>query len=87
MIDFKMTLIQGYASETTVFLFDLDVLIFPLRKDCVGFIAFISYLASSITSTLAHTLFHQQVSGSLINLSGTQKACLEKVVKDAVLFV
>lgn len=67
--------------------FDLDVLIFPLRKDCVGFVAFISNLASSIICTLAHTLFHQQVSGSLINLSRTQKACLEKVVKDAMIFV
>jgi len=87
MIYFKMTLIQGYANETTVFLFDLDVLIFPLRKDCVGFISFISNLASSITSTLAHALFHQQVSGSLLNLSKTQNACLEEVVKDVILFV
>jgi len=58
MIYFKVTLIQGYASETTVFLFDLDVPVFPLRKDYVGFISFITNLAPSITSTLTHQLFH-----------------------------
>lgn len=58
MIYFKATLIQGYANETTVFLFDLDVPIFPLRKDYVGFISFISNLAPSNISTLTYKLFH-----------------------------
>lgn len=58
MIYFKVTLIQGYANETTVFPFDLDVPIFPLRKDYVGFISFISNLAPRVTSTLTHKLFH-----------------------------
>lgn len=85
-----MTLIQGYANEITVFRFDLDVPGFPLRKYYVGFISFISNLAPSITSTLALKLFHKQVSGSLLNLlnlSKTQEACLDKVMKDAILFI
>lgn len=58
MIYLKATLIQGYANETTVFLLDLDVPIFPLRKNYVGFISFISNLASRATSALTHKLFH-----------------------------
>lgn len=58
MIYFKVTLIQGFAKETTVFLFDLDVPVFPLRKNHVGFVPFISNLASRATSALTHKLFH-----------------------------
>lgn len=54
MIYFKVTLIQGYANETTVFLFDLDVPVFPLRKDYFGFISFITYRSPRVTSTLTH---------------------------------
>lgn len=82
-----MTLIQGYANKITVFHFDLNVPDFPLRKYYVGFISFISNLVPSITSTLAHKLVHKQVSGSLLNLCKTQEACLDKLMKDAILFM
>lgn len=58
MIYFQEALIQGYANETTVVLFDLDVPIFPLRKDSVGFISFINNLAPRATSKLTHKWFH-----------------------------
>lgn len=73
MIYFQESLIQGYANETTVILFDLDVPIFPLRKDCVGFLSFINNLASRATSKQTHKWFHQQVSGGLLNICNVRK--------------
>lgn len=59
IIYFKEALIQGYANETTVILFDLDVPIFPLRKACVGFIFFINNLAPRATNKQTHKWCHQ----------------------------